>query len=112
MISHTFAWYQQRASETAQYPVIGGGIVYPTLGLVGESGEVAEKVKKIFRDKSGEISIDDREELIKELGDVLWYVTAIANELGTTLHAVALKNIDKLSSRKDRNMLNGSGDNR
>lgn len=82
------------------------------LGLVGESGEVAEKYKKIIRDKQGEISKSDREELIKELGDVLWYIALLAKYLGVPLEEVAKQNLDKLSSRKSRKAIQGRGDNR
>lgn len=82
------------------------------LGLVGESGEVAEKYKKIIRDKQGKISPDDREELVKELGDVLWYIALLAKYLGVSLEEVATQNLDKLSSRKSRKAIQGRGDNR
>lgn len=82
------------------------------LGLVGESGEVAEKYKKIIRDKKGEISTEDRKELIKELGDVLWYIALLAKYLGVPLEEVASQNLDKLSSRKSRKAIQGRGDNR
>ena len=82
------------------------------LGLVGEAGEVAEKFKKIVRDKNGVIAGMDIDEISKELGDVLWYVAALSEYLGMTLEDVAQKNIEKLSSRKARGVSNGSGDNR
>ncbi len=82
------------------------------LGLNGEAGEVAEKVKKIIRDKNGEISAEDRVELGKELGDVLWYTAVFANQLGIDLDDIARDNISKLADRKRRNVLKGSGDNR
>ncbi len=82
------------------------------LGLVGESGEVAEKFKKILRDKDGILSDDDKKEVTKELGDVLWYLSVIARYLDVSLDDVAAINIEKLSSRKDRSVLNGKGDNR
>ena len=83
-------------------------LVENTLGLVGEAGEVAEKVKKVIRDK-GNLN---QAELVKELGDVLFYVTALANHLGSDLQSVANANIKKLHDRKDRNKIKGSGDNR
>lgn len=86
--------------------------LYCTLGLLGEAGEIAEKMKKIIRDKNCQISIEDNELLKKESGDCLWYVGADAKELGTTLTDIAQINIDKLQSRKQRGVLQGSGDNR
>lgn len=82
------------------------------LGLVGESGEVAEKFKKLIRDKKGQISDEDRAEILKELGDILWYVNAVAHLLGSSLDEVAASNIKKVLGRKDRGMTTGSGDNR
>lgn len=82
------------------------------LGLCGESGEVAEKFKKLLRDKQGVITEGDRAEIVKELGDVLWYVTAVAHLMGSSLEEVARRNNEKLASRRDRNQLSGSGDNR
>lgn len=82
------------------------------LGLVGEAGEVAEKIKKIVRDKDGLISDDDRAEIKKELGDVLWYVSVMSDYLGLELEEVACANIEKLASRKQRGTSRGSGDNR
>lgn len=82
------------------------------LGLSGETGEVLEKFKKIIRDKNGKFDNDDVKEIVKELGDVLWYVSAISKYLGVTLEEVAINNLDKLNSRKNRGELKGSGDNR
>lgn len=107
-----FSAYEERAKSTAVYPDKGHNIVYPTLGLCGESGEIAEKLKKLMRDKGGEADDEWRQSMAHELGDVLWYITAIANELGYTLEEIAEFNILKLASRKDRNVLHGSGDNR
>jgi NTP pyrophosphatase (non-canonical NTP hydrolase) len=114
--------YHKAAVATAVYPEFkldkgdhlhqAGQILYPVLGLVGEAGEVAEKVKKIIRDKGSEISNEDRAEIIKELGDVLWYITSIASKLNVGLDTVAQTNIDKLYSRMGRGKLQGSGDNR
>jgi NTP pyrophosphatase (non-canonical NTP hydrolase) len=83
-------------------------IIYPTLGMMGEAGEVSEKVKKWMR---GDRELD-KAELVKEVGDVLWYVTALADDLGYTLEDVALMNIEKLASRRDRGVVKGEGDNR
>ena len=107
-----FATYQEKSRVTAVYPDAGRTMVYPTLGLAGEAGEVAEKVKKIIRDDGGVVSDTKRTEIAKELGDVLWYVSQIATELGVSLDDVAQGNIDKLYSRMDRDVLRGSGDNR
>lgn len=82
------------------------------LGLGGESGEVLEKVKKIVRDKQGVLSAEDKEDIIKELGDVLWYIAVIADELNYDLQEVADINVKKLQKRKRENKLKGSGDNR
>jgi len=108
----TFDEYQKKSRETAVYPNLGKNIVYPTLGLAGESGEVAEKVKKIIRDNGGVVN-DERKTLLEgELGDVLWYVAQIASELNTSLDAIASKNIEKLFSRKERGKISGDGDTR
>jgi NTP pyrophosphatase (non-canonical NTP hydrolase) len=108
----TFDDYQKKSRETAIYPDLGKNIVYPTLGLAGEAGEVAEKVKKIIRDAGGVVS-DERKTLLEgELGDVLWYVAQIASELNTSLDTIASKNIEKLFSRKERGKISGDGDTR
>jgi NTP pyrophosphatase (non-canonical NTP hydrolase) len=107
-----FSEYQKLSKRTAIYPQIGHNVAYPTLGLAGETGEVADKVKKIFRDQGGEITDENREDISGELGDVLWYLAQIASELNLDLSAVAQKNLDKLMSRLERNKLSGSGDKR
>lgn len=104
--------YQKAANKTAIYPNRGNNIVYPTLGLAGESGEVAEKVKKLIRDNNSVITNEFVEATKKELGDVLWYIAAVAFELNITLEDIAVANIKKLTSRKSRNKLSGSGDDR
>jgi len=104
--------YQEKSRKTAIYPNRDNNFVYPTLGLAGESGEVAEKVKKIIRDNNGEVTEEKKEEIKKELGDVLWYLSQIASELRLDLEDVAFSNIVKLYSRLDRDKLQGSGDNR
>lgn len=108
----TFEEYQIQSRRTAIYPNAGSNFVYPTLGLAGETGEVAEKVKKIIRDHNGVIDDAQRDEIKKELGDVLWYVSQLATELDIKLEVVAAFNLEKLASRMDRNTLTGSGDNR
>jgi NTP pyrophosphatase (non-canonical NTP hydrolase) len=107
-----FNYYQNRARETAIYPNMGSEFTYPALGLVGEAGEIANKLKKVIRDKSGVLSDEVRESVSDELGDVLWYVAQLATEMGTDLDTIAQRNIDKLSSRKERGVIAGSGDNR
>lgn len=102
----TFEEYQAEAKKTAIYPE-QHRIIYPALGLAGEAGEVAEKVKKWIRD--GNL---DPEAVKKELGDVLWYVAAVATDLGLTLDDVAMANVEKLRSRQARQKISGSGDNR
>ena len=114
-----FEEYAQQAMDTAIYP---GVLTYPVLGLVGEAGEVAEKVKKYFRDGDhDDVVIEDpiaemapelREDIAKELGDVLWYITAIASDIGYSLDEVACLNLEKLESRQNRDQLHGSGDDR
>ena len=107
-----FTEYQQKASQTAKYPVIGDPVIYPTLGLTNEAGEVAGKIKKIFRDKGGVISEADRKALQAELGDVLWYLAQVATVLGLSLEEIARGNIDKLLDRQARGKIQGDGDDR
>lgn len=82
------------------------------LGLAGESGEVAEKFKKILRDKEGKLSLEDKKEIAKELGDVLWYLAAISRYMGIEFEEVAEMNLDKLQGRLERDKIHGAGDNR
>lgn len=82
------------------------------LGINGEAGEIAEKTKKIIRDKKGVMNDHDREDLGKEIGDVLWYLAVFANHLGLSLEDIATTNLEKLASRQKRGKLTGSGDNR
>lgn len=107
-----FKEYQEKSRKTALYPNVGKNFVYPTLGLTGEAGEVAEKVKKIFRDNNGEVNDEIKKTIEKELGDVLWYVAQLATEFDLSLEDVAEKNIEKLWSRLERGTLHGNGDNR
>ncbi len=108
----TFTEYQAKSRLTAIYPNRDNNFIYPTLGLAGEAGEVAEKIKKIIRDKNSFVSPEDQQEINKELGDVLWYVAQIATELKLSLDDVAENNIAKLASRLERNQIKGNGDNR
>jgi NTP pyrophosphatase (non-canonical NTP hydrolase) len=103
--------YQEEAIKTAIYGE-GQRIIYPTLGLAGEAGEVAEKVKKILRDKNGIFSDEQKLEIAKEISDVLWYCSALARDIGYTLEKIAEINLEKLKSRQERNKIQGSGDNR
>lgn len=103
--------YQRLASTTAKYPS-DSGLVYTVLGMASEAGEVAGKLKKAIRDEGGNISPERREQLISEVGDVLWYVAMVAMELDTTLSSVAEQNLDKLLDRKSRGVIGGDGDNR
>jgi NTP pyrophosphatase (non-canonical NTP hydrolase) len=98
----TFEEYQNEAKQTALYPRRLQNLEYPTLGLAGEAGEVANIVKKIQRDFGGEITVETRLKLKDELGDVLWYISACADELGLTLSEVAEYNVEKLAKRHNR----------
>ena len=108
----TFEEYQKLSRKTASYPKIGENFVYPVLGLTGEAGEVAEKIKKLFRNKEGVLSDDYKLEIAKELGDVLWYLSQIATELNLSLEQVAQLNIEKLFDRETRGVIKSEGDNR
>lgn len=109
----TFAEYQKRALATR----LSTGddfkdLLHWVLGINGEAGEVAEKVKKIIRDKQGNITDADKQELAKEIGDVLWYLAVFADQLDVSFDAIAEQNLEKLRSRQSRGVLGGSGDNR
>lgn len=108
----TFEQYDYDAGLTATYPGLGDNLTYPTLGLCGEAGEFAEKVKKMYRDDGSVLTEERRVLMLKELGDVMWYLSACAKELGSSSAEVAKMNIDKLRSRRDRDKLHGDGDNR
>lgn len=122
--------YQEQAMATAVYPGQGGtlGVLYNALAL-GEVGEIQGKVSKLIRDKGliahspypeydeedfyfSDVQDDDAQELLKEMGDVLWHLTMLANDLGYSLESVARANLAKLKSRQERGTLQGSGDNR
>ena len=107
-----FADYQRRSRATAVYPDAGDHIVYPALGLCGEAGETAEKVKKAIRDDGGTLTEERRAAIAAELGDVLWYAAQLATEAGLDLEDIAAANLEKLLSRQRRAVLHGSGDNR
>ena len=107
-----FTEYQELAKSTAIYPK-KYETIYPALGLCGEAGEVAEKIKKSIRDGLHNWPDEQfKEELTKELGDVLWYISALASDLDISLNEIAESNLQKLASRKKRNKIGGSGDNR
>ena len=132
-----FEEYQTQAHKTAQYPstfvpwttktnVVDFysskpeeavsfnefTLAYPIMGLLGEAGELANKGKKIIRDAGGVLSLERRNDLLDELGDVLWYVAEIATQLNADLGEIATKNIEKLFSRMERGKIQGEGDNR
>jgi NTP pyrophosphatase (non-canonical NTP hydrolase) len=110
MEENNFNTYQRQSRKTWNLVHTDHPIVYPTLGLVNEAGELAGKVKKIFRDKGGVISEEDRQALKYELGDVLWYMAQIATELNIDLQDVADANLEKLFSRLERGKIQGDGD--
>ena len=103
--------YQKKAKSYAIYPE-SYRITYPALGLAGEAGEVANKVKKIIRDGTSKLPDDWREQLASEIGDVLWYCAALSEDLGYTLGRIAKENEVKLASRKKKGTIHGSGDKR
>ena len=107
-----FKTYQKKARLTAQYPNLGQNYIYPTLGLVGEAGEVAEKVKKVIRDKNGIFDEESKNGIKKELGDVLWYLSNLCNEFDFHLEDVASQNLVKLKLRAAKGKISGSGDDR
>lgn len=113
--AHEFAFYEKPIS----YETFGGQAVtheldwtYPVMGLTEEAGEVAGKFAKAIRDESGNITAERKEAIKKELGDVCWFVAELSTLMGFKLEEVMQHNIDKLTSRKERNVLKGSGDNR
>ena len=124
----TFAEYHKLIDETAAYPDVGNNIVYPALGLAGEAGEVANKVKKLWRDHevTGQkqlftvhadpdrklMRLELRDKIMSEIGDCLWYLDALATELGTTLEECGRENMTKIRSRAARGTIHGSGDHR
>lgn len=112
----TFNQYQEATAETAIYPEAGtgsyGALQYAALGLVNEAGEVAGKIKKIYRDNNGVLTEDLVDGIVAELGDTLYYLARVAKECGYPLGHVAYANISKLQDRKERGVLGGSGDNR
>ena len=115
-MSIVFKDYQSQAREFATYPGIGSNVLYPCLGLAGESGELIDKIKKIYRNREvSEVTgftTDEILEIKKEMGDVLWYLSNLASEFNLELTDVAQLNIDKLTDRRNRGVIKSQGDNR
>ena len=103
--------YQNEATKTVIYPT-QFSVMYPALGLASEAGEVAGKVKKLYRDNDGVMNEEVRHAIASEIGDCLWYLANLANDLEIPLSVIAQGNLDKLKDRQERNVLQGSGDNR
>jgi len=106
-----FNEYQEKATATAIYGA-GHKIIYPALGLANEAGEVLGKIKKVLRDNEGNFTTDKCIEIGAEIGDVLWYIAALAKDLDLSLNDIANNNITKLEDRQARNVIQGSGDSR
>jgi NTP pyrophosphatase (non-canonical NTP hydrolase) len=109
----TFDEYQKQALTTAEndYEPLMEKTIW-AMGVAGEAGEVVEKWKKIVAYKGGVVSEEDKGELAKELGDVVWYIAVFAHSLGLTLEEVMQINVEKLAGRAQRNVIRGAGDNR
>ena len=110
-----FSEYENEALKLAMVSESVNGVpayVYFALGLIGEAGEISEKIKKILRDKGGILTHTDMVEIVKEGGDVLWYLSALMREMNSSLEGAGIANIEKLTSRRARGVLHGSGDNR
>ena len=116
LVALNFDDYQTLALSTAVYQNVGENLVYPALGLAGETGEYADKVKKNWRNKdsmsAANLTYEEKKEFVKELGDILWYLAASARELGFELSEIAVQNIAKLSDRRNRDVIKSAGDNR
>jgi NTP pyrophosphatase (non-canonical NTP hydrolase) len=114
MSETTFDQYQYETERTAMYPAAGegniSGILYATLGLAGEAGEIPNKVKKILRDDDGVLTPEKRQAILDEIGDVLWYAARLATELGANFGDLADNNLNKLADRANRGVIKGSGD--
>jgi NTP pyrophosphatase (non-canonical NTP hydrolase) len=108
-----FKEYQEMSKKTDRGTIIkDSSIAYYTLGLCDEAGEVAGKIKKLYRDYNGELTEEYKKEIAKEMGDVMWYISQLCTKMGLTLEDVAKLNIEKLYSRFDRQQIGGNGDNR
>lgn len=108
----TFDEYQKLALRTARDPNKKDELFHLVLGLMGETGEIAEKFKKLVRDHDTNLDKLDKKDMAKELGDVLWYIAVLASYLGLSFEDIAENNIAKLADRKVRGKIGGSGDNR
>lgn len=109
----TFDEYQEMAHKTSFNTKIGDDtLLYPVLGLLGEAGEIANKVKKIYRDNDGVVSMRERHEILKEVQDCLWYIAEICTQFDASMSEQARKNIAKLADRAERGVIGGNGDNR
>ena len=111
----TFDEYQKQALDTDSSKgmnTLDPDFIAVAIGLMSEAGEFGEKMKKIYWAKKGHWDEEDKKALAKELGDVLWYISSLSNHVGVSLDDIAQANLDKLKSRKERNLLNGNGDNR
>ncbi len=104
--------YQKFCMTTAIYPDRHRNVPYVALGLSGEAGEFANRVKKVIRDNGGRINNTSRDSMAEELGDTLWYIAMAADEINLSLETIAKRNITKLSSRLTRGVISGDGDNR
>lgn len=104
--------YQKESRKTAVYQGKDKSYIYPMMGLAGETGEVIEKIKHVFRDKNNKFDAESKKEIAKEMGDVLWYLAQLSTELGLSLDKIATENLTKLQSRKKRKKILGRGDNR
>jgi NTP pyrophosphatase (non-canonical NTP hydrolase) len=109
---NAFNAYQELTTKMAMVAGDDKRLLIYIMGLSGETGEVSEKFKKMYRDAGGVMSSEFKEDVKKELGDVLWYVSSIAHELGFTLEEIAEANINKIESRRARNVQHGNGDDR
>lgn len=106
-----FGAYQKKAVATAIYGA-GHKIIYPALGLANEAGEVLGKIKKVLRDNNGDFDLDNRMKIADEIGDVLWYIAALCNDISINMNTIADVNLKKLKDRQERNVIQGSGDKR
>lgn len=107
----TFEEYTEKALATSICPE-NMDVIYPLIGLTGETGEVAEKIKKVYRDNNGEFTEGIKLQIMKEIGDCLWYINKLAADLGYTLEDAAKINLEKCYTRRANNTLHGDGDNR
>lgn len=106
-----FKTYQEKAVATAVYGA-GNKIIYPALGLANEAGEVLGKIKKVLRDNDGEFDLENRMKIADEIGDTLWYIAALCDDIDIDMQFIAQRNIDKLHDRQTRGVIQGSGDQR